>query len=122
MYGIFHKSVLNYQLVYFASALMRVMLRVEIIRYLVVNGTILGRSLFHEIGRQRSFVRLRAALDLWLFLGWLLDNEIQTFATDALLRLCARCFSWLIWLTTTGEPLPIANCSFLLAKHLVVHL
>ena len=76
MYGIFHKSILGYQLVYFASALMRVMLRVEIIRHLVVNGAILGRSLFHEIGRQRSFMRLRAALNLWLFLGWLLDNEI----------------------------------------------
>jgi len=56
--GIFHKFVLDYELFYLAGALVRVMLSVEVIRHLGVEGSILCRPLLYEVWRLWRFIHL----------------------------------------------------------------
>lgn len=120
MNSVFHEFVLNYQLFYFAGALVRVMLTVEVIGHLRVEGSILSRPLFHEVRCLGCFMHLRTALSRGLLL--LLWLQTHTLATDVVLWMCSRCLSWLVRLPAAGEPLAVPNTSFLLSKHVVVDL
>lgn len=120
MNSILHQFVLNYQLLYFAGALVRVMLSVEVIRHLRVKRSILCRSLFDEVCGLRCFVHLRATLSKRLLL--LLELQTHALTAYAVLWICSRCLSWLIRLPAASKPLTISDATFLLHLYLIVDL
>ena len=120
MNSILHQFVLNYQLLYFAGALVRVMLSVEVIRHLRVKGSILCRPLFDEVCGLRCFVHLRATLSKRLLL--LLQLQTHALTAHAVLWICSRYLSWLICLPAASKPLTIPDATFLPHLYLIIDL
>jgi hypothetical protein len=112
--SIFHKFVLNNELLYFAGALMGVVLSVKVIGHLRVKGPILCRSLFYEVWRLWRFKHLRAPLSKLLLL--LLRQKANSLATHAVLGVCSRYLARRIRLSAAGEPLTTRDATSLFLR------